>query len=68
MPHIVIYNQLGVPPNFFKDLKGAAKQKRLKNIGLVVAALFLCQFCQKYFSLGLIGGFLCLAEYFKGHF
>jgi hypothetical protein len=41
MPHIVIYNQLGVPPNFFKNLKGAMKQKRLKNTGLVVATLFL---------------------------
>ncbi len=28
---IVIFNQSGVPPNFFKDLKGAADQKRLKN-------------------------------------
>ncbi len=34
MPHIVIFNQLGVPPIFFKDLKGAAKQKRLKNTDL----------------------------------
>jgi hypothetical protein len=25
------FNQLGVPPNIFKDLKGAANQKRLKN-------------------------------------
>jgi hypothetical protein len=28
---IVIFSQLGVPPDFFKDLKGAATQKRLKN-------------------------------------
>ncbi len=34
MPHIVIYNQLGVPEIFCKDLKGAAKQKRLKNTAL----------------------------------
>ncbi len=31
---IVIFNQLGVPSNFFKDLKGAANQKRLKNTAL----------------------------------
>jgi hypothetical protein len=28
---IVIYNQLGVAPNLFKVLKGAAIQKRLKK-------------------------------------
>jgi hypothetical protein len=32
--HIVIFNQLRVPPIFFKDLKGYANQKRLKNTGL----------------------------------
>ncbi len=31
---IVIFNQLGVPQNFFKDLKGAANKKRLKNTAL----------------------------------
>ncbi len=31
---IVIYNKLGVPPIFFKGLKGAANQKRLKNTAL----------------------------------
>jgi hypothetical protein len=31
---IVIFNQLGVPPIFLKDLKGAANQKRLKNTDL----------------------------------
>jgi hypothetical protein len=31
---IVIFNQLGVPPKFFKDLKGVANQKRLKNTDL----------------------------------
>ncbi len=33
---IVIFNQLGVPPNFFKGMKGAANQKRLKNTGLTI--------------------------------
>ncbi len=28
------FNQLGVLPNFFKGLKGAANQKRLKNTDL----------------------------------
>ncbi len=28
---IVIFYQIGVPPNFLKDLRGAANQKRLKN-------------------------------------
>ncbi len=32
---IVISNQLGVPPNFLKDLRGAANQKRLKNTALI---------------------------------
>jgi hypothetical protein len=32
--HIVIFNQLGVPPNFFNELKGAANQKRLKKTAL----------------------------------
>ncbi len=31
---IVIFKQLGVPSNFFKDLKGATNQKRLKNPAL----------------------------------
>jgi hypothetical protein len=31
---IVIFKQLGVLPNFFKDPKGAASQKRLKNTDL----------------------------------
>ncbi len=31
---IVIFNQKGVPPNCFKDLRGAANQKRLKNTGI----------------------------------
>jgi hypothetical protein len=30
---IVNFNQLGVPPSFFKDLKGASNQTRLKNTG-----------------------------------
>ncbi len=34
MPQIVIFNQVREPPNLFKGLKGAAKQKRLKNTGL----------------------------------
>jgi hypothetical protein len=29
-----MFNKLGVPPNSFKDLKGAANQKRLKNTGV----------------------------------
>jgi hypothetical protein len=33
---IVLSNQLGVPPNFFKGLKDAANQKRLKNTALSV--------------------------------
>ncbi len=28
---IVIFNQLGVPPNFFIDLKGAANQKKVEK-------------------------------------
>ncbi len=32
---IVIFNQLGVPPNFLKDLRGAANQKRLKNTDII---------------------------------
>jgi hypothetical protein len=32
---IVIFSQLGVPPDFFKDLRGASNQKRLKNTALV---------------------------------
>ncbi len=36
MPQIVILNQVRVPPNLFKDLKGAAKLKRLKNTALGV--------------------------------
>ncbi len=31
---IVIFNKLGVPPNLFQDLRGAANQKRLKNTAL----------------------------------
>ncbi len=31
---IVIFNQLGVPLNMFKDLRGATNQKRLKNTAL----------------------------------
>jgi hypothetical protein len=31
---IVIFNQLGVPLNFFKDLRGATNQKRLQNTAL----------------------------------
>jgi hypothetical protein len=34
MPQIFIFNQVREPQNLFKDLKGAAKQKRLKNTGL----------------------------------
>jgi hypothetical protein len=33
---IVIYNQLGVLPNFFKDLRVRRTKKRLKNTGLDV--------------------------------
>ncbi len=32
---IVIFSQLGVPPDFFKDLRGAVNQKRLKNTALM---------------------------------
>ncbi len=32
---IVIFKQLVVPPNFFKDPKGAANQERLKNTALI---------------------------------
>ena len=31
---IVIFNQLGVPPIFFKELRGAVSQERLKNTAL----------------------------------
>jgi hypothetical protein len=34
VPQNCHFNQLGVPPNIFKDLKGAANRKRLKNTGL----------------------------------
>jgi hypothetical protein len=34
MPKIIIFNQVRVRPNLFKDLKGATKQKRLKNTGV----------------------------------
>ncbi len=32
--YIVIFNQEGVPPNYFKGLKDAANQKRLKDTDL----------------------------------
>ncbi len=32
MKQIVILNQVKVPPNLFKDLKGAVNQKRLKKL------------------------------------
>ncbi len=35
VPKIVIFYQIGVPPIFFKDLKGAVYNKRLKNTALV---------------------------------
>jgi hypothetical protein len=31
---IVIFNQLGVPPNFLKEPRGTANQKSLKNTGV----------------------------------
>jgi hypothetical protein len=36
MPQIFITNHVRVPPNLFKNLKGAVNQKRLKNTGLVI--------------------------------
>jgi hypothetical protein len=30
-----MFSQLGVPPDFFKDLRGAANQKSLKNTVLM---------------------------------
>jgi hypothetical protein len=34
---IVIFNQLGVPPILFNELKGAANQKRLKSTTIKVS-------------------------------
>ncbi len=34
VPPNYYFKQLGVPPNIFKDLKGAANRKRLKNTAL----------------------------------
>ncbi len=36
MQQIVIFNQVWVPLNLFKDLKGAVYQKRLKNTASVI--------------------------------
>jgi hypothetical protein len=31
MPQIIIFNQVRVPQNFFKDLMGAVNQKKVEN-------------------------------------
>ncbi len=52
---IVIFIQSGVPPKFFKGLKGAANQKRLKNTALLdVSDEFGCDAKQTFHFLVVI--------------
>jgi hypothetical protein len=55
---VIIFQPIGVPPNFFNGLKGAANQKRLKNTDVdneddqarVTKAPLLLSYFDQYFS------------------